>query len=83
MPLQNLKSLITGEEANNIKHGNSFSEDLFQGKTFPLYDGKSALWGNLEKGQKFHRKRSPKPRRTFLCRHTKSIMMANYCFYNI
>jgi type I restriction enzyme M protein len=28
------ESLITGEDANNIKHGNSFSEDRFQGKTF-------------------------------------------------
>ena len=28
------EALITGEEANNIKHGNSFSEDHFQGKHF-------------------------------------------------
>lgn len=28
------EALITGEEANNIKHGNSFSEDQFQGKHF-------------------------------------------------
>ncbi|ARV12020.1 restriction endonuclease subunit M [Gilvibacter sp. SZ-19] len=28
------EALITGEDANNIKHGNSFSEDRFQGKTF-------------------------------------------------
>lgn len=28
------EALITGEEANNIKHGNSFSEDQFQGKRF-------------------------------------------------
>ncbi|MFL0069906.1 N-6 DNA methylase [Tenacibaculum maritimum] len=28
------EALITGEDANNIKHGNSFSEDCFQGKTF-------------------------------------------------
>lgn len=28
------EALITGEEANNIKHGNSFSEDQFPGKTF-------------------------------------------------
>ena len=28
------ESLITGEEANNIKHGNSFSEDQFPSKTF-------------------------------------------------
>ncbi|MEE3999578.1 N-6 DNA methylase [Tenacibaculum sp. FZY0031] len=28
------EALITGEDANNIKHGNSFSEDRFQGKSF-------------------------------------------------
>ncbi|WP_459212765.1 type I restriction-modification system subunit M [Aquimarina rhabdastrellae] len=28
------EALITGEEANNIKHGNSFSEDQFPGKSF-------------------------------------------------
>jgi len=28
------EALITGEEANNVKHGNSFSEDQFQGKHF-------------------------------------------------
>ena len=28
------EALITGEEANNVKHGNSFSEDQFQGKRF-------------------------------------------------
>lgn len=28
------EALITGEDANNIKHGNSFSEDHFQGKHF-------------------------------------------------
>jgi type I restriction enzyme M protein len=28
------EALITGEESNNIKHGNSFSEDQFQGKHF-------------------------------------------------
>lgn len=28
------EALITGEDANNIKHGNSFSEDRFQGKNF-------------------------------------------------
>lgn len=28
------ESLITGEDANNIKHGNSFSEDRFPDKTF-------------------------------------------------
>lgn len=28
------EALITGEEANNIKHGNSFNEDQFPGKTF-------------------------------------------------
>lgn len=28
------EALITGEEANNIKHGNSFTEDRFQGKKF-------------------------------------------------
>lgn len=28
------EALITGEDANNIKHGNSFSEDQFPGKTF-------------------------------------------------
>ena len=28
------EALITGEEANNVKHGNSFSEDKFQGKHF-------------------------------------------------
>jgi len=28
------EALITGEEANNVKHGNSFSEDHFQGKQF-------------------------------------------------
>lgn len=28
------EALITGEDANNIKHGNSFSEDRFQGKFF-------------------------------------------------
>ncbi|WP_321307242.1 class I SAM-dependent DNA methyltransferase [Marinifilum fragile] len=28
------EALITGEDANNIKHGNSFSEDQFSGKTF-------------------------------------------------
>jgi type I restriction enzyme M protein len=28
------EALITGEDANNIKHGNSFTEDYFQGKHF-------------------------------------------------
>lgn len=28
------EALITGEDANNIKHGNSFTEDHFQGKHF-------------------------------------------------
>lgn len=28
------EALITGEESNNVKHGNSFSEDQFQGKHF-------------------------------------------------
>lgn len=28
------EALITGEDANNIKHGNSFSDDQFQGKRF-------------------------------------------------
>lgn len=28
------EALITGEDANNIKHGNSFTEDHFQGKLF-------------------------------------------------
>lgn len=28
------EALITGEDANNIKHGNSFSEDQFPSKTF-------------------------------------------------
>lgn len=28
------EALITGEDANNIKHGNSFSEDQFPGKSF-------------------------------------------------
>lgn len=28
------EALITGEDSNNIKHGNSFSEDHFQGKHF-------------------------------------------------
>lgn len=28
------EALITGEKANNIKHGNSFSEDQFEGKSF-------------------------------------------------
>ena len=28
------EALITGEDANNVKHGNSFSEDRFQGKSF-------------------------------------------------
>lgn len=28
------EALITGEDANNIKHGNSFSDDKFEGKKF-------------------------------------------------
>lgn len=28
------EALITGEDANNIKHGNSFSDDQFQGRKF-------------------------------------------------
>lgn len=47
------ESLITGEDANNIKHGNSFSEDHFPGKTFHYMMANPPYGVTWKKDQKF------------------------------
>ncbi|MGG5487582.1 type I restriction-modification system subunit M [Gaetbulibacter sp. PBL-D1] len=47
------EALITGEDANNIKHGNSFSEDRFQGKTFHYMMANPPYGVTWKKDQKF------------------------------
>ncbi|KAF2335382.1 type I restriction-modification system subunit M [Flavobacterium ginsenosidimutans] len=47
------EALITGEEANNIKHGNSFSEDYFQGKHFHYMMANPPYGVTWKKDQRF------------------------------
>ncbi|MGQ1890680.1 type I restriction-modification system subunit M [Thermophagus sp. OGC60D27] len=47
------EALITGEDANNIKHGNSFSEDQFVGKHFHYMMANPPYGVSWKKDQKF------------------------------
>ncbi|QZE13301.1 type I restriction-modification system subunit M [Halosquirtibacter laminarini] len=47
------EALITGEDANNIKHGNSFSEDQFVGKHFHYMMANPPYGVTWKKDQKF------------------------------
>ena len=47
------EALITGEDANNIKHGNSFSEDRFTGKHFHYMMANPPYGVTWKKDQKF------------------------------
>lgn len=55
------EALITGEEANNIKHGNSFSEDQFQGKYFHYMMANPPYGVTWKKDQKFIENESLNP----------------------
>ena len=55
------EALITGEEANNIKHGNSFSEDHFQGKHFHYMMANPPYGVTWKKDQKFIENESLNP----------------------
>lgn len=47
------EALITGEDANNIKHGNSFSNDHFQGKHFHYIMANPPYGVTWKKDEKF------------------------------
>ena len=47
------EALITGEDSNNIKHGNSFSEDKFPGKSFHYMMANPPYGVSWKKDKKF------------------------------
>lgn len=55
------EALITGEDANNIKHGNSFSEDQFVGKHFHYMMANPPYGVTWKKDQKFIRNEALNP----------------------
>lgn len=55
------EALITGEDANNIKHGNSFSEDQFVGKHFHYMMANPPYGVTWKKDQKFIQNESLNP----------------------
>lgn len=55
------EALITGEDANNIKHGNSFSEDRFPGKHFHYMMANPPYGVTWKKDQKFINNESLNP----------------------
>jgi type I restriction enzyme M protein len=73
------EALITGENADNIRHGNTFTEDRFPDKHFHYMLANPPYGVTWSKDAHLHTKRKCQPCRKILCRPTPQVM-DNYLF---